>query len=222
MRQEIDRNVYKKRNLYDWFKKYGESEYGFDVDRDVDRIVRLSKERKESFFEYFFFAVRKGVNSIDERKIRLVDGKAYLYDRINPTRTVRTKEGVYQNSGFLREDDFKSFKESCRKTVEAAKNRKVNGDLNRFSICDEPNVVYATCIPLLNFKGRTHPTPTGDQEALSVPRICWGKYYLGQDNKYHVTLNIIVSHLFVDGYPLANCFNQIQSFLSSSALYQEE
>lgn len=219
MPKEIDRNTYQKRNLYSWFKKYGESEYGFDVDRDVTDIVLLSKERKESFFEYFFFAVRKGVNSIKERKIRLVKDKAYLYETINPTRTVRTKQGVYQNTGFLREDTFSSFQKSCRKTIERAKKREINGDLNRLPICEQPNVVYATCIPLLNFKGRTHPTPTGDQEALSVPRICWGKYYLGLDKRYHVTLNITVSHLFVDGYPLANCFNQIQEYLSDSTLY---
>ncbi len=219
MPKEIDRNTYQKRNLYSWFKKYGESEYGFDVDRDVTDIVLLSKERKESFFEYFFFAVRKGVNSIKERKIRLVKDKAYLYETINPTRTVRTKQGVYQNTGFLREDTFSSFQKSCRKTIERAKKREINGDLNRFPICEQPNVVYATCIPLLNFKGRTHPTPTGNQEALSVPRICWGKYYLGLDKRYHVTLNITVSHLFVDGYPLANCFNQIQEYLSDSTLY---
>ena len=219
MPKEIDRNTYQKRNLYSWFKKYGESEYGFDVDRDVTDIVLLSKERKESFFEYFFFAVRKGVNSIKERKIRLVKDKAYLYETINPTRTVRTKQGVYQNTGFLREDTFSSFQKSCRKTIERAKKREINGNLNRFPICEQPNVVYATCIPLLNFKGRTHPTPTGDQEALSVPRICWGKYYLGLDKRDHVTLNITVSHLFVDGYPLANCFNQIQEYLSDSTLY---
>ncbi len=215
MRQEIDRTKYKKRNLFDWFVQYGESEYGFDVDRDVTEIVNLSKERKQSFFEYFFFAVRKGVNSVKERRRRLVSNKAYLYDVIHPTRTVRGEEGVYQNSGFERKDDFSSFQKECRKTIEEAKHRPINGDLNRFPICNEPNVVYATCIPMLNFKGMTHPTPTGNQEALSVPRICWGKYYLGLDKRYHVTLNITVSHLFVDGYPLAACFGNIQKFLDN-------
>ena len=47
-----------------------------------------------------------------------------------------------------------------------------------------------------------------------MPRICWGKY-VEQNEKYQLTLNITVSHILVDGYPLAKAFNKIQELLDN-------
>ena len=210
MRKEINMETYKKRNQYQWFKNYPCSAYGFDVDIDVTKLVLLSKERKESFFPYFFFAAMKGINAIEELRMRIVDGLPYLYDRIHPTFTVMTKENVYQNCGFEMKDDFREFYETTKEVIEEVKNLPVSDKLDRFPICETPNVVFATCIPVLDFTGMTHPLPGGNQESLSVPRICWGKYHQKEDGSYHVMLNITVSHVFVDGYPLAACFKTIQ------------
>ena len=57
----------------------------------------------------------------------------------------------------------------------------------------------------------THPIPD-DKASQCVPRICWGKY-TENNGRYELTLNITVSHMFVDGYPLANVFNNIQDLL---------
>ncbi len=210
MRQEIDMKTYPKRNQYLWFKNYPQSCYGFDVNLDVTELVRYTKERKESFFPYFFYAVLTGVNAIDEMRMRIVNGKPYLYDRIHPTFTVMTKEGVYQNCGFELPDTFPEFYDETRRIIKDVKNLPVSEDLDRFPICQTPNVVFATCIPLLSFTAMTHPLPVGDQESLSIPRICWGKYHQEADGSYHVMLNITVSHVFVDGFPLSHCFERIQ------------
>lgn len=47
-----------------------------------------------------------------------------------------------------------------------------------------------------------------------IPRICWGKY-IEKDGKYELTLNITVSHIFVDGFPLSRTFNKIQELLDN-------
>ena len=153
MRKEINMETYKKRNQYQWFKNYPCSAYGFDVDIDVTKLVLLSKKRKESFFPYFFFAVMKGINAIDELRMRIVDGLPYLYDRIHPTFTVMTKENVYQNCGFEMKDDFREFYETTKEVIEEVKNLPVSDKLDRFPICETPNVVFATCIPVLDFTG---------------------------------------------------------------------
>lgn len=210
MRQEIDMKTYKKRNQYLWFRNYAQSCYGFDVDIDVTEFVHYCKGRKESFFPYFFYAVLQGVNAVEEMRMRIVDGKPYLYDRIHPTFTVMTKEGVYQNCGFELPDTFGEFYDETRRIIEEVKNLPVSEELDRFPICETPNVVFATCIPVLSFAGMTHPLPIGNQESLSIPRICWGKYHESDDGRYHVMLNITVSHVFVDGFPLSRCFQIIQ------------
>lgn len=215
MREEIDMTTYPKRNQYKWFMNYPSSAYGFDVDMDVTEIVRMSKERKESFFPYFFYAIMKGINSVKELRMRVVDGKPYLYSTINPTFTVMTVEGVYQNCGFEMVDDFSLFYKTCKENINVVKNLPTTDELDRYPICQTPNVVFGTCIPVLNYTAMTHPLPTGNQESLSIPRVCFGKYHQVQNESYHVTLNITVSHVFVDGYPLAACFDRIQKECSA-------
>ena len=56
-REEIDLKTYPKRNQYAWFSTFPDPTYGFDVDIDVDSVVRLAKSRGDSFFPYFFFLV---------------------------------------------------------------------------------------------------------------------------------------------------------------------
>ena len=75
------------------------------------------------------------------------------------------------------------------------------------------NEYYITCVPWVDFTQFTHPIPD-DKSSQCIPRICWGKY-VEQDGKYELTLNITVSHIFVDGYPLAQTFNKIQELLNN-------
>lgn len=210
MRQKIDMKTYPKRNQYNWFHTFSDPTYGFDVDIDVDEIVRLTKERKHSFFPYFYYVILLAVMKIDEMRLREVKGEVYLYDEINPTFTVMTDFGVYQNTGFEMDWDFESFYKKTRKVIEEAKRLPIDDELDRYPVCSLPNVLYTTCIPILSLKGMTHPTPANNYDSLSVPRICWDKYLKGADGRYHVTLNITVSHTLVDGFPLARCFQEIQ------------
>ena len=206
----IDMKTYPKRNQYNWFIQYQNPAYGFDVDIDCTEVVKESKEMKQSFFPHFLYRIMLAINSIPELKMRVVDGKPYSYDVIHPTFTVMTKQGVYQNCGFEMKENFPLFYQTCRALIDEVKELEVNDELDRFPICKTPNVVFLTSIPTLNFTSMTHPLPIGNQESLSIPRACFGKYYQTEDGHYHVKLNLTVSHVFVDGYPLADCFRLIQ------------
>ena len=179
--KEIDMKTYPKRNQYEWFKTYQNPAYGFDVYIDVTAVVNEAKEKKESFFPHFLYRILKGINAIDEMRMRIVDGKPYLFDTINPTFTVMTKEGVYQNCGFEMIEDFPSFYKKAREVIDEVKNLPVSDELDRFPICKTPNVVFLTCVPILNYQAMTHPLPLGDQESLSIPRCCCGKYHQLED-----------------------------------------
>lgn len=210
MRKEIDMTTYLKRNQYNWFHTFADPTYGFNVDIDVDKVVRLSKERKDSFFPYFFFLLMRGINAIDEMRLREVDGKVYLYDEIDPTFTIMTECGVYQNGGMKMEWDFGKFYTGIKEVINRVKTLTPGDDIDMFPICKEPNCVYTTCIPILSIEGMNHPTPMNNHDSASIPRVCWDKYRLKEDGHYHVTLNITVSHTLVDGYPLGRCFKHIQ------------
>ena len=213
-RKEIDLKTYKKRNQFNWFKTFDDPTYGFDVKADVTEIVKLSKERKESFFIYFLFAIMNGVNSVYEMKLREENNTIYQYDIIHPTFTVMTDEGVYQNTGCLMDFNFDVFYKRVRKTIDTAKHLKVGDDLDRYEINKLMNVVYLSSLPNLSIISMRHPIPSKNYESMSVPRIFFDKY-IEEGDKYYVTLNITVSHTLVDGYPLAACFNKIIEFVNN-------
>jgi chloramphenicol O-acetyltransferase type A len=211
MRKEIDLSTYKKRNQYRWFSTFADPSYGFDVDIDVDAVVRLAQAKGDSFFPYFLFLVVKAVNAIPEMRLREVNGKVFLYDMIHPTWTVMTVSGVYQNAGMPMEWDFLKFYEQVKELTEKTKKIEPGDEIDMFPICREPDVIYSTCIPTLEILGMRHPTPAGNHDSLSVPRILWDRFRKKEDCRFHLTLNITVSHALVDGFPLARCFNLIKS-----------
>lgn len=217
--REIDMKIYRKRNQFNWFSTFPDPTYGFNVDVDVDKVVRLSKEKRESFFAYFMFIVSLGINSVEEMRMRQVKGHVYLYDKANPTFTVMTDSGVYQNAGCQMDFDFRKCYQSIVDAIEKAKEMEIDDNLDRFPVCSSPDAIYATCIPQLDFSSMSHPTPAYNYDSLSVPRVCWGKYHLENDNHYHLMLNITVSHTLVDGVPLAKCFNKIREICSKAEEY---
>ena len=96
----------KKRKQYDWFKTFSNPCYGFDVKVDVSEVVKYSKETNTSFFINVLYLVTIGLSSVEEMRLREVNDEIRLYDKINPTFTVMTKAGIYENAGFEMIDNY--------------------------------------------------------------------------------------------------------------------
>ncbi len=219
MKTEIDMKVYKKRNQYNWFHTFPDPTYGFNVDINIDKVVKICKEKKESFFIAFLYLIIKAVNSVPEMRLREEDGHVYLYDKINPSYTVMSDEGVYQNGGCELADDYQSFYKTVRNSIDSLKKQKVSDELNTDSFSKRTDVIYCSDNPMIDFISMNHPIPAKNYESMSVPRIVIGKYMKKEDGLYHVVVNITVSHTLVDGFPLSDCFNNLRSYCSDASFY---
>lgn len=211
MKTKIELKTYSKRNQYNYFHTFPDPTYSFNVNIDVSEIVKVSKERKESFFPLFFYCVMRGVNDIKEMRLREENNEVFLYDVIHPTFTVMNDEGIYINTGCEMSFDYNEFYSRVRSILDITKKTKAEDNLDTNPYCKKPNVVFATCIPLISITSVKHPTPAYNYDSLSIPRILWDKYQK-VDDKYFTMLNITVSHTLVDGYPLAECFKKIQNY----------
>lgn len=208
MYKVIDKSELKKIKQYEWFKTFANPCYGFDVKMDVTKVIKYSKETNTSFFINVLYLVTIGLSSIEEMRMREVNGEIRLYDRINPTFTVMTKTGIYENAGFKMIDDYKGFYNKAKEVLDKVKNQDfVKETYNDDVLYDD---YYMTCIPWLSIESMTHPLCDNNYESSSCPRICWDKYRLEND-RYVMLLNITVSHCFVDGYPLSCAFKEIQN-----------
>jgi chloramphenicol O-acetyltransferase type A len=207
--KEIDVKKWHRYKQYKWFSTFSDATYGMNVELDVTDLVKYTKENNKSFFVCFLYILLKGLNSVDEMRIRYVDGKVVMFDDINPAYTVMTEANTFENVTSKNYPDFATFYEKTKQDVENAKHqKKVKESYNEGRGFDE---YYITCVPWVNFSGLTHPIPF-DKASQVVPRVCFGKYHL-ENNRYKMMLNITVSHEFVDGYPLSQVFINIQKYL---------
>ncbi len=209
---KIDLKTSNRLKNYEWFSKFSNSTYSMNVNMNVTKLLKHVKEKQESFFIDLLFIVLQGLNSCEEMRIRLVNNEPYLFDDINPAFTVMTKSGVFENVRFENEKDFKKFYEKASLLIEQTKNEEKLND-KQYNPDNCYNEYYITCVPWVNFNSVAHPIPD-DKASQCIPRICWGKYH-EENGQYLLTLNITVSHMFVDGYPLSMTFNKIQELLDN-------
>ena len=197
----------KNQSQYRWFKTFANPCYGLNVKMDVSEVVKYSKETKTSFFVNVLYLITTALNSIEEFKIREVKDEIRIYDTINPTFTVMTDVGVYENAGFKMVDDYQTFYNTAREIIEKVKKQtSFKQTYNDSMLFDD---YYMTCLPWISIEGMTHPLCENNNESLTVPRLCWDKYRI-ENGKYVMLLNITVSHCYIDGYTLSKGFAKIQ------------
>lgn len=203
----INLENFKKRKQYIWFKTFSNPCYGLNVKMEVTEVLKYSKKTNTSFFINILYLITTGLNSIEEMRLREVNGEIRLYDTINPTFTVMTKSGVYENAGFEMVNDYHKFYLTAKQIIDKIKDQETVKDSYNDSLLY--NDYYMTCLPWISIESMTHPLCDGNYESSSCPRICWDKY-VETNGRYFMTLNITVSHCFVDGYPLSCAFKNIQ------------
>lgn len=197
----------KNQSQYRWFKTFANPCYGLNVKMDVSEVVKYSKETKTSFFVNVLYLITTALNSIEEFKIREVKDEIRIYDTINPTFTVMTDVGIYENAGFKMVDDYKSFYRIAKEIIEKVKKQtSFKQTYNDSMLFDD---YYMTCLPWISIEAMTHPLCENNNESLTVPRLCWDKYRV-ENGKYVMLLNITVSHCYIDGYTLSKGFAKIQ------------
>ena len=158
------------------------------------------------------YIVVTSLNKVPEMRMRFVNNKPVVFDDINPAITVMTKTNTFENVRFRNEKDYHKFYEVAKKNIDEAKN-ETELTKNNYNPDNNWNEYYITCLPWLNFEGLTQPIPE-ELHSQTVPRVCWGKYK-ENNNKYELTLNITVSHVFVDGLHISTAFNNIQEQLNN-------
>ena len=210
--KEIDIEKLPRKKTYEWFKSFSNSTYGITKELEVTKLVEHTKDNQESFFINMLYIVVNALNSVEELKMRFKDNKPVIYDDINPAITVMTKGEVFENVRFVNKHNYKDFYKIAKEEIDKAKNQcKLNN--NSYNLLNDWDEYYITCLPWTSFTGINHPIPD-DIHSQVVPRICWGKYTKNND-KYEISLNITVSHIFVDGYHLSKVFKEIESSLSN-------
>lgn len=210
--KKIDVEKMDRRKTYEWFKTFKNPTYGVNVNLDVTKLVKYTKETNSSFFINFLFILVKSLNDIPEMKQRFVDKEPVEYDVCNPAITVLTKNDTFENVRFSYVDNYHEFYNIAKENIDKAKNEDILTS-DSYNLENTYNEYYITSVPWINFTSVTHPIPE-DVNSLSVPRICFGKFVLNNE-KYEMPFNITVSHVFVDGFHISKFLKKIEGYLDN-------
>ena len=212
-------NKYKIIDVYNWirrttfkyFSTFDNPTYSFNVKIDITNVLSFSKETKTSFFINFLFLISKVNNELKSLRLRYVDGEVRLYEKINPTFTVKTEDGSFNNCFVEYTSVYEEFYKRCVKEIEDNNKETKNPEEYNSTSYDR---FYSSCLTTIDIISMTQPLNTRDKNSINVPRIFWDKYIKIGDT-YYLTLNITVSHILVDGEQLSEAFNKVREYASN-------
>ncbi len=204
----IDVNSWERKKSYDWFSQFSNPTYHLGAKIDVSALINLKNEYKRFFFGDMLYLTVKALNSVPEMRLRIADDNVVEYDAPSPSFTVATRDGLFDICRAEWDDDPNVFCKRVRNEID----RTVKYGGNKQFGDASADVYYVTCLPWLDFETMSDPIPD-DVKSLSIPRICWGKYVF-RGGKYEMSLNITVNHALVDGKPLTDAFNAVQSVVN--------
>lgn len=207
--QLVNTDEWIRKVTYEWFRTFTNPTYCFGVKIDISDVIKYSKETSTSFFVNFLYIISKTFNEIDSLKLRYVDGKVLLFNQIDPTFTVKTMDGSFNNAGFIYTNDYQEFYRAAKREIN--KKNKVTDNSRKYNSNEDYGVFYSSCITSIDLENFSEPLNTDNKNSINVPRIFWDKYRL-ENGRYVLLLNITVSHILVDGEELSSAFNLIRKY----------
>lgn len=196
------------KKYFKWFNTYDIPNYTTLVEMDITRFYKFIKEKGYPFYYSMIYLVNEALNQFPEFRYRMVGDQIVLFDHIDPSFTIMTDRGLYDNVNDVKiRNGFQQYLKDAQRIVAEIKTGK-NLDNECFDDCVDQ--FYFTCIPWVSVKMMTHPMDKNP--SIYVPRAAWDKIVFHGD-KITVNLNLVVHHAFVDGYPCAMAFLKVQEYL---------
>lgn len=93
----IDVDTWNRAELFHEFIRMRTSIYDMTVRLDVTSLVRLCKDNGQSFFIGFLYLALRELNAIPEFRMRIHDGKPYIYDQVDCSFTIANDYGYFVN-----------------------------------------------------------------------------------------------------------------------------
>lgn len=206
--QIIDIESWNRKEHFEFFSKMASPYFGIVTEVDCTNAYDFAKENAISFFAHYLHKSMIAVNSVDELKYRIVEGKVVSFDKINAGATIGREDGTFGFIFINFSDNFETFNSDLQNEIEAVKNssglRLNNDDIKK-------DLIRHSTIPWNSFSGLLHPTNLDPSE--SVPKITFGKFQTKEDKKY-LPVSIEAHHGLVDGFHFAKYLAEFQRQLN--------
>ena len=200
----INIESWNRKEHFEFFSRMASPYFGITTEVDCTIAYDNAKENGNSFFAHYLHKSMIAVNSVKELRLRIVDNKVALFEKINAGATVGRADGTF---GFIFvnfSDDFETFNKELQNEIQTVLN-STGLRLNDDDI--KKDLIRHSTIPWNSFTGLLHPTNFDRTE--SVPKITFGKFSIREGKKY-LPVSIEAHHGLVDGFHLAKYLSEFQ------------
>jgi len=202
--ERINIESWNRKEHFEFFSRMASPYFGITTEVDCTIAYDNAKENGNSFFAHYLHKSMIAVNSVEELRLRIVDNKVALFEKINAGATVGRADGTF---GFIFvnfSDDFETFNKELQNEIQTVLN-STGLRLNDDDI--KKDLIRHSTIPWTSFTGLLHPTNFDRTE--SVPKITFGKFSIREGKKY-LPVSIEAHHGLVDGFHLAKYLSEFQ------------
>lgn len=200
----VDIESWNRKEHFEFFSGMESPNFGFTTEVDCTKAYDMAKENGYSFFAYYFHKSMVAINTVDELKLRIDDGKVIQFDKVHAGSTIGRPDGTFGFSFTHFSEDFETFNAALQEEIQGVHNstglRLSNERLGK-------DHVRHTTIPWNSFTSILHPTNfnTGD----SIPKIAFGRFSI-RDGKKFLPVSIEAHHGLADGIHLAKYVEEFQ------------
>ncbi|WP_345200821.1 chloramphenicol acetyltransferase [Chryseobacterium ginsengisoli] len=203
----IDIESWNRKEHFEFFSKMKSPFFGFTTEVDCTKAYDKAKEEGKSFYAVYLYKSMVAINTVDELKLRIVDGKVILYDEVHVGGTIGRPDGTFGFSFFHYSENFETFNEELQKEIKSVQNSVGLGISNDVLPI---NHIRHTAIPWNSFSTILHPTNFDPKEC--IPKIAFGKFTIREGRKM-MPVSIEAHHGLADGIHLAKYIEAFQKEL---------
>ncbi|MEG0761014.1 chloramphenicol acetyltransferase [Chryseobacterium sp.] len=204
----IDVESWNRKEHFEFFSKMKSPYFGFTTEVDCTKAYDKAKKEGHSFYAVYLYKSMVAINTVDELKLRIVDGQVILYDEVHVGGTIGRADGTFGFSFFHYSQDFETFNERLQEEIISVQNSTGLGISNDVLPI---NHIRHTTIPWNSFTTILHPTNFDPKE--SIPKIAFGKFNI-RDGKKYLPVSIEAHHGLADGLHLAKYIEEFQRQLN--------
>lgn len=212
MKHPVDIEHWDRRDNWRFMRDFANSWYSITSEVDVTEAYAEAKQRHESFFIRYLYAILRAVNEIREFGYRPDGDGVCWFDEIGATVPLAVPGKTFYTVLIPYIKDYKTFYE---KVMELKSHIPEDGDpygVNRELIeSGQTGVVNISVTPRLYFTSMTYtfhkPGLGSDWPLMNVGKV------VHRGDRLIMPIAVYVDHCFVDGGNLSTLMEKIQSYL---------
>ncbi|MFI3266096.1 MAG: CatA-like O-acetyltransferase [Rikenellaceae bacterium] len=208
MKKIIDKNTWARKANYEFFETFIDPYVSITCNVNCKHSRELAKQRSESFFVYYLYAILDTFNQIEEFRFRVSPQQEIVcYDTIDAIAPIKL-EGMnsFASIRFPYIKDKQEFYRTAKELIASAGDKPPYSAENSSS---DNNLICVSALPGLSFTsiGFTLERKGGS----SFPLVNVGKV----DENFSMPVALCAHHGFVDGEHLTTFFNKLQNTLDT-------